>query len=79
MPDAPRLSLRALLPSLSPRVRRGEGPLARLLRAGGLHCVFQPLADLREGNIYSHEALIRGPENSPLHSPDALLLSLIHI
>lgn len=73
MPDAPRLSLRALLPSLSPRVRRGEGPLARLLRAGGLHCVFQPLADLREGNIYSHEALIRGPENSPLQSPDALL------
>ncbi|HQQ70976.1 MAG TPA: phosphodiesterase [Alicycliphilus sp.] len=65
--------MRALRHSLSPTVRRGNGPLAQLLRADGLHCVFQPLADLGEGNIYAHEALIRGPQGSPLQSPDALL------
>ena len=53
--------------------RRGTGPLARLMREGGLYCVFQPLADLREGQVYAHEALIRGPQNTPLHTPDKLL------
>ncbi len=51
----------------------GTGPLARLMREGGLYCVFQPLADLREGQVYAHEALIRGPQNTPLHTPDKLL------
>ncbi len=60
---------------LSPAARHGCGPLAQLMREGGLHCVFQPLADLREGTIYAHEALIRGPAGSPLHRPDALLES----
>jgi len=58
---------------LSPTARNGTGPLARLMREGGLHCVFQPLADLREGCIYAHEALIRGPKDTPLHTPDVLL------
>ena len=58
---------------LSPAARHGTGPLARLMQGGGLHCVFQPLADLREGNIHAHEALIRGPQDSPLHTPDVLL------
>ncbi|MBT9442948.1 MAG: EAL domain-containing protein, partial [Acidovorax sp.] len=58
---------------LSPAARHGKGPLAQLMREGGLHCVFQPLADLREGSVYAHEALIRGPEGTPLHTPDALL------
>ncbi|WP_082606959.1 phosphodiesterase [Acidovorax sp. Root275] len=58
---------------LSPAARHGTGPLAQLMRAGGLHCVFQPLADLREGSVYAHEALIRGPQDTPLHTPDALL------
>ena len=53
--------------------RQGTGPLARLMREGGLYCVFQPLADLREGQVYTHEALIRGPQNTPLHTPDKLL------
>jgi len=63
----------SVLELLSPAVREGTGPLARLMRGGGLYCVFQPLADLREGSIYAHEALIRGPEGSALHRPDALL------
>ncbi|WP_404299997.1 EAL domain-containing protein [Alicycliphilus denitrificans] len=73
MHQAKRLPMRALLHTLSPAVRQGAGPLARLLRACDLRCVFQPLADLREGGIYAHEALIRGPAGTPLESPDALL------
>lgn len=65
--------MRALLHSLSPALRQGNGLLAQLLRAGALRCVFQPLAELREGGIYAHEALIRGPAGTPLQSPDALL------
>lgn len=66
-------ALQAVVASLSPAVRDGTGPLVRLMRGGGLHCVFQPLADLREGNVYAHEALIRGPAGTPLHTPDRLL------
>ena len=62
-----------MLALLSPAARLGSGPLARLMRDGGLYCVFQPLGDLREGSIFAHEALIRGPEGSALHTPDVLL------
>lgn len=62
-----------VLQHLSPAARHGTGPLARLLQGGGLYSVFQPLADLREGGIYAHEALIRGPEQSAFHTPDVLL------
>jgi len=66
-------SLPAAAAVLSAAVRSGAGPVAQLMRAGGLYCVFQPLADLRSGSIYAHEALIRGPRDMPLHTPDALL------
>ena len=59
--------------ALSPGLRYGQGPIARLVRTGGLYCVFQPLGDLHEGTIYAHEALIRGPEGSLYHTPDVLL------
>ncbi len=49
-----------------------EGPLARLLRDNALRTVFQPIVDLRDGSVYAHEALIRGPQAMPLHSADAL-------
>lgn len=54
-------------------VRRGRGALAGLIRNNRLHPVFQPIVSLRNGSIYSHEALIRGPHDSLFHSPDALL------
>lgn len=62
-----------MVAQLSPAARHGTGPLASLMRDGALHCVFQPLAELREGSVYAHEALIRGPHGSLLHAPDALL------
>ena len=52
---------------------RGQGALAQLMRAQALFCVFQPIADLKDGTIYAHEALIRGPVDTALHSADALL------
>ena len=51
----------------------GKGPMARLLRVGGLYPVFQPIVDLGTASIFAHEALIRGPKGSALHTPDALL------
>lgn len=59
-----RLSRRALL---------GEGPLARLLQAVALSPVYQPIAVLASGAVFAHEALIRGPQGSPMHAPAALL------
>lgn len=54
-------------------VRRGRGPLAGLIRNNRLHPVFQPIVSLRDGLIYSHEALIRGPLDTLFHTPEALL------
>ena len=47
--------------------------IAQLLRENALHAVFQPIVSMRDGSIYGHEALIRGPVGTPLHTPDALL------
>ena len=51
----------------------GAGPLSRLLKDRSLSPVFQPVVSMRDGSIYAHEALIRGPKGMPLHTPDALL------
>ncbi|WP_428423352.1 EAL domain-containing protein [Methylibium sp.] len=37
-----------------------------------LQAHFQPIADLRDGSVYAHEALIRGPAGSAYAMPDAL-------
>jgi EAL domain-containing protein (putative c-di-GMP-specific phosphodiesterase class I)/GGDEF domain-containing protein len=55
------------------RIGDGSGPLSRILRDRSLAPVFQPIVSMRDGSIYAHEALIRGPKGMPLHSPDALL------
>ncbi|MBC7939388.1 MAG: EAL domain-containing protein [Chitinophagaceae bacterium] len=33
---------------------------------------YQPVVQLKDGLVMGHESLIRGPADSPLHSPDAL-------
>lgn len=43
-----------------------------ILRDQNLNVLFQPVLDLRCGQILGWEALSRGPEGSPLHEPRAL-------
>ena len=65
---APARSGRALI-----SVTGGEGPLERVLRQQSLYPVYQPIVNLADASVYAHEALIRGPQGTPLHTPDALL------
>ena len=51
----------------------GHGPLERVLDEDALYPVFQPILHMGKPGIYAHEALIRGPRGTPLHTPDALL------
>jgi len=37
-----------------------------------VHSVYQPIVDLRTGDVVAHEALVRGPRASALESPAAL-------
>ena len=46
--------------------------LDRLLAEGGLRSVFQPIVELNSGATVGYEALARGPQDSPLASPDRL-------
>jgi diguanylate cyclase (GGDEF)-like protein len=46
--------------------------LRRIMAEGLLYPVFQPILDFRVRAILGYEALIRGPEDSPLHRPDQL-------
>jgi diguanylate cyclase (GGDEF)-like protein len=40
-----------------------------ILRLRKLSALFQPIIDMRSGEIAGYEGLIRGPADSPLHSP----------
>lgn len=58
----------------------GLGNQTRLLRAvhdiikhRRLIPLFQPVIDMKSGRILGYEGLIRGPSDSPLHSPSKLL------
>ncbi len=51
----------------------GQSPFERVLEEDALYPVFQPILNLNKPGIYAHEALIRGPRGTPLHTPDALL------
>ncbi len=46
--------------------------LRRLIEFKLLTPVFQPIVAIENPRIIGYEALIRGPEDSPLHKPDAL-------
>lgn len=48
-------------------------PLHDILRHRRLQSLFQPVLDLNFGLVHGHEGLIRGPSDSVLHSPMALL------
>lgn len=43
--------------------------LNEIINERALNSVFQPIINLSNGSILGHEALIRGPENTNLHSP----------
>lgn len=46
--------------------------LVRILTLKQLTPLFQPIATLADGTVLGYEALIRGPSDSPLHSPALL-------
>ena len=46
--------------------------LRDILHQQNLKSLFQPIVDLGSGRIYGYEALLRGPSDSPLHSPTSL-------
>lgn len=46
--------------------------LHRLILQRELHILFQPIVRRREGHILGYEALVRGPQGSPLHGAEAL-------
>jgi diguanylate cyclase (GGDEF)-like protein/PAS domain S-box-containing protein len=48
------------------------GELDRILAAGSLVAVYQPIVELTSGSVLAYEALARGPEGSSLHRPDRL-------
>lgn len=58
---------------LAPQKDAGQAALASHLRqiidTAQLTPLFQPIVNLARGSIFGFEGLIRGPSNSPLHSP----------
>lgn len=59
--------------SMSPQHAKNDGILSAhlqdIVERRQLSAKFQPIVDLRSGTIAGHEGLIRGPSDSPLHSP----------
>lgn len=43
--------------------------LQEIIDHHGLYAVFQPIMNLKSGEFYGYEGLIRGPKDSPLHTP----------
>ena len=52
--------------------------LSDILKHRKIVPLFQPIMNLHDAGIYGYEALSRGPSDSPLHSPDALLRAADH-
>lgn len=55
-----------------------QSVLAELLGLRKITTLYQPIVDLREGRVHGYEALSRGPSDSPLHSPLAMLRAADH-
>ncbi|HTN66312.1 MAG TPA: EAL domain-containing protein, partial [Burkholderiaceae bacterium] len=78
-PDAVTLGLAAIISRPAPIVFSNPEPednsrqlLSRLnevIERRLLYALFQPIIDIRRGEILGYEGLIRGPSDSPLHSP----------
>jgi len=51
--------------------------LADIIQREALYPHFQPILDITHGVVLGHEALIRGPEGSPLYSPGRLFQTAI--
>ena len=49
-----------------------KSQLTSILQTRNLTALFQPIIDLNRASVYGHEALIRGPVETALHSPLAL-------
>ena len=55
---------------LMPRAKeQAMSPLREILEQRRLSALFQPIIDLKSGEFLGFEGLIRGPADSPLHSP----------
>ncbi len=49
--------------------------VGQILARKALQAHYQPIVQLKDGVLFGHESLIRGPIESPLRSPDALFQS----
>ncbi|MDE2600329.1 MAG: GGDEF domain-containing protein [Rhodocyclaceae bacterium] len=66
------------LSSIPRQAQTENTPLHKILRDNGLYVVFQPVLDMHGRKYMGYEALIRGPQGSPLHSPTALFEAARH-
>lgn len=64
--DTPPLNQLTRMP---PHLRPSDAPASH----PAILPFFQPIVDLRQGTIFGHEALVRGPADTALHNPEALL------
>lgn len=68
-PRAPRAQYMADLLHENDHKEQAMTPLEEILARRNLNALFQPIIDLKRGEFLGYEGLIRGPANSPLHSP----------
>ena len=59
-------------PLPDPERQADPDAVTALLLHGELNAVFQPILWMKEGTLLGYEGLIRGPQDSPLQSPDQL-------
>ncbi len=61
----------SLIASARPAIlcKDSTSPLHEIIQQRKLTALFQPILNLKTGEFYGYEGLIRGPSNSTLHSP----------